>query len=157
MHPLDRGLNTAILHIASRLFPCGYDVADNPPEGCDALTRHLNAGGRMIVWAGGSDATIYGDREVNYAFRAWHDFCHWRGEFDYSLRGEAATWSLQRDQVLALFGDNTRTRWWLGLLRAEIVGQGEYFSRYQRFPNDQRAFVTAYIADPHAALQQGEW
>jgi hypothetical protein len=157
MQPLDRGFNAAILHIASRLFPIGFDVSPNAPDGFEALKAHLNAGHRMIVWSGGSSATIYGDPEVNFAFRAWHDFCHWRGDCDYSLEGEIATCHMQCQHLVTLFGDHARTRWWATLLSAEIIGQGHYFHRFNRFPDDQRDFITTYVANPNTALMRPDW
>ncbi|MBZ0227979.1 MAG: hypothetical protein K8F58_05935 [Bauldia sp.] len=79
IRPLDPALNAAILHIATRLFPCGFDIADNAPGTYRQLKAHLDAGQRMVVYAGGCDHTIYADREINYAFRAWHDWCHYAG------------------------------------------------------------------------------
>ena len=52
----------------------------------------------MVVAREGADNTIFGAPEVNYAFRAWHDWCHWMGGFDFSLYGECATCNMQIEQ-----------------------------------------------------------
>lgn len=36
-HPLDIHINLAVLHIASRLFPCGFNVSDDAPQTYDDL------------------------------------------------------------------------------------------------------------------------
>lgn len=66
--PLDIHFNVAVLHIANHLFPCGFDVSDNAPDTYEKLCAILDAGKRMVVWSGGSEATIYCSPEVNYAF-----------------------------------------------------------------------------------------
>ena len=58
----------------------------------------------MIVWAGGSDLTIYGDREANYAFRAWHDWCYWRNNLDHSMAGEITACRMQCGHIVQLYG-----------------------------------------------------
>lgn len=146
--PLDRGLNVAILHIASRLFPTGFDVAAEAPETYEALCAHLEKGGRMLVWSGGSDATIYADAEVNHAFRAWHDWCHFTGGHDFSPEGEAAAMRMQQDHLRLLYGDSPEVRRWFAILEAEIVGQAAYYAMWGRFPEDQRAFVEDYLNTP---------
>jgi hypothetical protein len=153
LRPFDRGFNAAVLHIASRLFPGGFDVSDDAPQTFDALTTQLRGGGRMVVWSGGSERTIFGDPAVNYAFRAWHDWCHWRGRHPFTPAGERACLRAQRRHLLALYGDGPRTRRWIALLTAEVLGQQRHFDRHGRFPDDQRAFVAAYLHDPEAALR----
>ena len=106
----------------------------------------------MIVWSGGSEATVYGNRSVNFSFRAWHDFCHWDGSYDFTLEGEIATCEMQCRQLFEFYGDCERVRVWCLLLRVEIVGQALFFHRHKRFPDDQRSFVAAYLVDPDIAL-----
>ena len=143
--PLNNSFNIAILHIASKLFPCGYNVSPDAPASYDELRAHLNAGKRMTVFSGGSDKTIYEDKEVNYAFRAWHDWCHWKGSFDFSSEGELNVFKMQVKHIVTLYGPSI-TKPWIKLLHAEIVGQQEHFVKYGVFPDDQRAFVENYIA-----------
>src|SRR3712207_4164474 len=95
MQPLDSDLNGAILRIASRLFPDGFDVSPDAPSTFEELKAHLDAGNRMVVWSGGSEKTIYVDPTVNYAFRAWHDWHHWRHSLPFTPDGERAVCELQ--------------------------------------------------------------
>ena len=150
--PFDPSLNIAILHIASRLLPNGFDVSDEAPDTYEKLKAHLFAGKRMVVWSGGSEATVYGHRSVNFAFRAWHDFCHWKGGHDFTLEGEIAACQMQCRHLVEFYGDSERIQVWCSLLRAEIVGQALFFHRHKRFPDDQRSFVAAYLVDPDIAL-----
>jgi hypothetical protein len=144
--PLDIQLNVAVLHIASRLFPCGFNVSDAAPQFYNDLKHLLDATGRMTVYAGASETTIYGDREVNYAFRAWHDWCHWRGAHDFSSDGEHAVYETQCSHLVTLYGENEMTRRWQRILYAEIIGQQAYFDRHGIFPINQRAFVQSFLS-----------
>ena len=144
---LDIQFNAAVLTICNRVLPAGYDVADDAPNTYEELINYLDAGRRMLVYSGGAERTIYGDPEVNYAFRAWHDWCHWRGRHDFSLAGENATCAMQGKNLVALYGESPQTRWWRRILHAEIIGQREYFDRHGNFPYDQRDFISGYLSD----------
>lgn len=148
---LDRGFNCAVLHIASRLFPTGYDISDNAPETYDELCAHVASTGRMLVWSGASDRTIFGDNEVNYAFRAWHDHCHLRGSgHDFSWSGEHAVLQEQQSDIVALYGHGAKTHEngyeYAAILDAEVIGQLYHKEIHGRFPCDQIGFVRALLA-----------
>lgn len=159
---LDLGLNVAIMHISSRLFPCGFKVEHDEmkaPSTFQQLKAMLDQrNGAMIVYGGGSDHTIYGDPEVNYAFRAWHDWCHYKGNHDFTPEGEAMAAEMQIKHLEAVYGaDCENVKRWSGIIRAEVNGQGEYLARYGRFPEDQRGFILAYAASRDAALNNSTW
>lgn len=144
------------MSIAGRIFPHGFDVAPDAPDTYKKLRAHLDAEKRMVVYNGGSEGTIYGDDEVNYCFRAWHDVCHYYGEHDFSPEGEAGVLKMQCFQLRQLYGDTEETRRWVSILNAEVVGQREYYQRYKRYITDQRGFVLAYLDNPESALER-EW
>ena len=144
--PLDTGFNVAVMHIASRLFPTGFDVSDDAPQTYEELTELLDAGNRMVVWSGASAKTIYADPEANYAFRAWHDWCHWRGRHRFTPEGEIAVYNMQADHIRQLYGAVQR---WLDILHADTIGQQLHFYHFGSYPDDQRGFVEAYLVDPN--------
>jgi hypothetical protein len=151
MTPLDIHFNVAVKHIASRLFPCGFVVSPDAPDTFDKLKAQFSAG-EMIVWSGGSDRTIYADCEVNYCFRAWHDWCHVRGNHPFTPEGERAVYGMQCAHLIEVYGPSLQTRQWCRILAADILGQQEFFYRFGRYPEDQRAFVEAYLDDPFGAF-----
>jgi hypothetical protein len=150
-------LKRAILETATRLLPNGFDVSHDAPQTFEQLDVLLSSGGRMRVWSGASSDTIYRDSGVNFAFRAWHDLCHWRGAFPFTVDGEIATCEMQCRQLLNFYGDNDVTRSWSAVLRAEVIGQALYFQQHKRFPEDQASFVTGYLVDKEKALQWPFW
>ncbi len=147
MQPLDTGLNVAIMHIATKLFPTGFDVSPDAPNTFTALKAHLDAGKRMVVFSGGSDATVYADPEVNWCFRAWHDWCHWRGNHPLSLMGERATCVMQAQHLVTLYGKGPSVRRWIRIIHAEIIGQAAFYQAHGHFPVDQYEFVTRYLGE----------
>ena len=147
----------AIVNLVDCLMPQGFDVSDDAPQTYAQLKALLDTGKRLIVWSGGCEQIIYTHPNINVAFRAWHDHCHWMGGYDFSLEGEIAACDLQCRQLLEHHGDNPVTQSWCALIRDEVIGQGLYYQRHKRFPEDQRAFVAEYLIDPEAALLWPLW
>lgn len=147
MQPLEPELNDAILRIVNCIFPKGIEVSDSAPNTYEALCARLDAGRTMCVWSGASECTIYADARVNYAFRAWHDWCHWKGRFPFTSSGERAACAMQMAGLRAWYGPSLKVVRWCSIIHAEVVGQQEYFSKFWNFPEDQCGFVRKYVKD----------
>lgn len=147
MQPIDSGLNRAIMTMARLSFPNGFDVSSKLGEfdsdSFGSLRRHVAQTGRMVVWPGESDRTIYADPAVNWTFRAWHDANHLAHGFDFSLSGEAATVESQIAELRLVFPRMPER--WAQILRCEVVGQAEHFERFGEFVTDQVAFTLAQL------------
>lgn len=154
--PLDRSFNIAVLAMARRLLPCGFDVSDDAPDTYAKLRRHAEKTGRIMVWSGASDRTIFADPEVNYAFRAWHDLRHYTGRNDFSHYGEYCTYQAQYVDLQRMHGRETAKRW-RAILHAEVMGMLQYKERWLDFPSDQRAFVEACLRDDVATAIKQRW
>jgi hypothetical protein len=154
---LSQAFNVAVLRMAELVTP-GYGVTMDESEAPDTLEK-LNAyiaqHKRMLVWGGASDHTIFGSAEVNWAFRSWHDWTHWRYQTPFTPQGEIETAERQCEDLLKVYGDCSQTREFIKLIRAEIVGQTRHFVQHGCFPTDQVAFVKAYLGNPEAALSAG--
>ena len=116
----------AIVTLVDRLLPRGFDVGDDAPQTYTQLKALLDTGKRLIVWSGGCEQIIYTHPNINVAFRAWHDHCHWMGGYDFSLEGEIAACDLQCRQLLEHHGDNPVTQSWCALIRAEVIGYDDF-------------------------------
>ena len=131
---LIRDLNQIILSLAP-----AYEARDVAP----ATYAELVTAPRLIVWSGASEGTIYRDARVNHAFRAWHDAAHIAGGFAFDLDGERAACEYQIAQMrraLPLVPDL-----FARVIRAEVIGQAEYFATHGAFPSNQAAFIAAYL------------
>lgn len=122
---LEIGFNVAVAHLADKTAR-SFRVADIAPHAHEELIHQIETHGIIVVWSGASEHTIFGDPEINYAFRAWHDWCHWRGGHDFSPEGESAASRMQCAHLAALYGETPRTRRWCKTIEAEIIGQMRY-------------------------------
>lgn len=121
-------LNEKILRLAPR-----FTVNDNAPSDFKSLVQAPS----LIIWAGASDNTIYGDKAVNWAFRAWHDSLHIALNADFTLQGEIR---VALEQARQLESDYLAK-----VMLAEIKGQAEYFAINGQFPADQASFINKYM------------
>jgi len=123
-------LNHKILKLAPRFM-----VSDNAPNSFETLKSGSTSG--LVVWAGASDNTIYGDASVNHAFRAWHDGLHLKLNAPFTFDGEK---TVGLEQARLIGGDT------MGLIiMAEVIGQVEYLNKYGMFPVDQNRFLASYL------------
>lgn len=136
---IPREFKQAILALA----PLGFEARAIAPATFAQVMECERSHGRVIVWEGASDGTIYSDPKVNHAFRAWHDACHIAGEHGFTLDGERATCERQIASLRIHF---PRAPIFIDtLLRAEVIGQAEHFARTGEFPADQAAFIADYL------------
>ncbi len=142
---LDHHLNVAVLLVTRRLFPASFDVSESAPDTYEKLVALFESSKRYVVYSGGSEQTIFGDPDVNYHFRAWHDWCHWRGGYDFSMQGEYNTLKLQCQHLTQIYGNNAQTRRWRRILFAEVIGQKIFQQLNGHFPENQRRFVDDYL------------
>lgn len=119
-------LNRAILKHAPR-----FTVSDKAPDTLESLTRQNSSG--LVVWAGASDLTIYGDRLVNFAFRAWHDSLHLKLNAEFNELGETM---VCMEQARILRNDAQGK-----IITIEIVEQLNYFKKHGCFPVNQISFA----------------
>lgn len=122
--------------------PRDFEAREVAPDTLAKLLSATAATGRLIVWSGESENTIHGDAKVNHAFRAWHDSAHVRGRFAFDLDGERAACEFQVREVLTRFPRIPAAL--IRMLRAEIIGQAEFFAEHGSFPQDQVAFFRQY-------------
>ncbi len=117
----NRELNCAVLHIATRLFPRGFDLSLDAPATLEELTAHIASGKRMMVWSGHTRSTLFPDLEFLYAFRAWHQYCHWKGGNPMTAEGERGALALHATHLHTLYGSTTQVNEWIALIRTEIM------------------------------------
>lgn len=152
--PVYQKLNDACVHMANKIFPNGYDVTADAPNTFEGLVKHTAMTGRMAVWNGASDKTIFADDQANYAFRAWHDACHLRGLHPFTPEGEKGAFDEMVSDVHREYGDTPESKSMIGLLHEEIIGQLDYTKFHGgEFPVDQRAFAETYLNDPDGAVR----
>lgn len=150
--PVDASFNKVVNEMAAHYVPEGYEMSEDAPSTYPELKALLDRGERLIVYSGGSDMTIFAEPEVNYAFRAWHDWCHWKGQHLFTLFGEIGVYRMQQEQLIAKYGDTPQVRGWCKLLYAEVLGQFLYYYHHKDYIDNQKEFVKHFGRDPYSAM-----
>lgn len=125
-------LNETIVKTIKRL-KIQYEVSDHAPSTFEELSRNI---GTLKVWAGESNHTIYGDAQINYAFRAWHDYTHLKLNSPFTLDGEL---TVAKHQA-SLVGDTLGA-----VIMAEVYGQALLAIKTGQFPANQIEFILNYL------------
>lgn len=126
---LDALLNQRILKLAPK-----HETSVNAPATFEELCRNV---GKLVVWSGASDRTVYGDARVNHAFRAWHDSLHLKLNAPFTVEGE----TLVALEQARLIGSDA----WAQVMLAEVIGQVGYARSNGAFPVDQVEFIKQYL------------
>lgn len=112
---------------------------DDADETFIRFKEHWLKTGKIPMWYDDNYDNTFGNREVNAKFRAWHDYMHVITDNDFSLLGEIKTFNKQK-RLLPKDWEYERL-----ILRAEIVGQAEHYSKSKEPIKSQREFATNYI------------
>ena len=151
MEPLSTAFNAAVMAMTNRLMPTGYDVAENAPSTLAELQAHVKATGRICVWNRASDKTIFACPEQNWAFRAWHNWCHYKYDLEFNEAGKRKACDIQKQHIQEYYGYGLQSQLFCDLLEFEIMGQLEYKKVFGNFPEDQMALAVALdIGKPKA-------
>ena len=124
-------LNEYILNLVEALG-IKYTVTDEDLSEADVLKQNPKD---LKIWSGGSENTIFGDPEVNYAFRAWHDWVHITSQLDFSPLNEARVAFIQ---AAMLPEEWTFER---NLILIEVIWQVLHHDATGEFVDDQRDFT----------------
>lgn len=106
--------------------------------------------GKILVWIGASDKTIFGENPSgingNWAFRCFHEMTHISRGIGFNFAGESMVCSIQCSMI--------PVDWVLEreLIQIEIIGQNQYFNIHKCFLKDQRKFAIDYMIDPEKAI-----
>ena len=147
--PFSLAFNAAVVAMASRVCPCGYDIeadAEKVPSTLAALRAHIECMGRIVVWSGASEDTIFGsgNAEMNWAFRAWHDWTHYAIGAEFNVAGERAVAMRQIEDLGRVFGERFAAEY-APYITEEVIGQAKHYHAKHAFPDNQRQFARGYL------------
>jgi len=123
------------------------DFDENDIEG--TFRRHklrYSETGKIHVWTGSSENTIFGDPKINHMFRAWHDCTHIVNDLGYEPLNEILVGKIQAEQLPYSW------RFERDLIDAEVTGQVLYFVANNEFISDQRQFTLDYLNNKHRSI-----
>lgn len=124
-------LNNTILNQASKIAWQPKDIAPGTEKELFSFK-----GSQLIVWTGASDDTIFGDKFVNWAFRALHDALHIKTGYDFSPDAEIELGRIQANQYSGIIAD---------LVYCEVAGQAAYYKNNGIFIQNQVQFTKAFL------------
>lgn len=129
----------------------GYEIkpfAHAPSTYNELLLMHLTYPNLLVVYDGGSANTIFSSPDMNFTFRAFHDFGHLAHRLDFQFKNEMKLGELQAneiyDDLLGTVGIE-RANVVRDIVRAEIIGQIEYYQIHRRYIDDQQTYVKGYL------------
>jgi hypothetical protein len=141
----------------------GYVLVADAPNTFGSLTEayanSVATGAPLPISSENSDDVIYTPLSVNGALRFWHDVNHVRRRLDFGLVDELEL-SLWHLGELEKAGHPRGSLTWR-LLHADLTGQAYVQAFAERFPFDQRRFVTGCVTSGFdhgllAELRSGE-
>jgi hypothetical protein len=140
----------AVNYITQLLLPDGYDTTTYEAEvnTLDKVTKLYNEEGRIVVWSGGSDNTIYDCPKTNHNFRAWHDFLHVTMGATFTEAGERNVCNKHIRQTALYLSHKFNKAQFNAVavtLDAEINGQVQYLLQHGQFVDNQREFMEQYL------------
>ena len=124
-----------------------FRPTDQAPESYKALKAATVDNGTQVIPVAdyGCDSTIYGKGEagkhLNILFRFWHDVTHLELDSDFSQAGEYRVINQHLKDARA-YGLSDLA---MCILRADTIGQVDYYFRHGQFVGDQAAFVDSCI------------
>ena len=99
----DRGFNVMVLRMAELVAP-SFQRGPDAPETLEALTSYVEKHGNIKVSDQNMAQNVFGCDEANLAFRAWHDWTHWRYQTPFTPEGEKATYEHQLTDMMKVYG-----------------------------------------------------
>lgn len=120
--PILQSFNDAIVYIATRLFPLGFDVFNAAPNSYEELRASMERTNRLAIWTGDYTDSAFADSEVWRQFRAWHDWTHYRYGCGFNMLGEHEACHVQAGQLRRLYGSGEDVAQMVALLFQSILG-----------------------------------
>jgi hypothetical protein len=109
----------------------------------EAYAKSVVTGAPLPISSENTDDVIYSSPKINADLRFWHDVNHVRRRLDFGLVDELelSLWHLSK---LETAGHPRGSLVWR-MLHADLTGQAYVQAFAQRFPFDQRRFVTGCV------------
>lgn len=139
---LRNGASEQVRRYMLRAGTPAFDVRDDAPDTDADMVRHYNETGRLCIWAGASEGTVYGAPQHNWMYRAWHDWCHISSGVCNRRHGPLGCFepSAERD-VTAWQAGPVQSTLFQRVVLADTGGQAIHFGMHGAFPEDQMRFT----------------
>jgi hypothetical protein len=139
---LDSEFNAFVLRMAESI---PYVLVDWDYASFEDMAADYKSRGHLCINTANSDGTIFGDPAINWAFRAWHDWAHIRGNFPFTEQGERDAAFTQVCDVFKALGHTVDAVRFAAIIDCEVNGQVQYYLAHNAFPPDQMVFAKEYL------------
>ena len=135
-------LKAFITYKADSLIKGGwsFELNDNAPETFKDLKESTVNGKHLLIATAGNATSIYGEH-VNSLFRFYHDVTHLTLDSGFSLEGETKVINQHITDAI----DYGLSSLALEILKADTLGQVQYYYKNKRFVSDQIAFIDCVL------------
>ena len=148
----DRRLNAAILTIAERLIPRGWNVVSAEEADAEAIWKSCEEG-RPMVYDRPNSTSIFGDVEVDHAFQAVSEFCMYTPPAAHphhrpNLCAQMMVSGLDRlmSELVTLYGDDELTQRWRKAHWTHTIGRLAFLALVGSIPGNNYDFVVSTLS-----------
>lgn len=139
---IQNGLAIAVKLASIRAGTPQYAVRDDAGSMTDAdMIRAYRATGKLVIWSGASDNTVFGDASINWLFRAWHDFSHIRSGVCNREHGPLGCFEPIAEYAVADWQCVGLSDSLAKIVQLEVSGQARHFATTGKFIVDQVAYT----------------
>jgi len=122
-----------------------FATAKTTTNNWEKFKAEVERDGFITISTEGCENTIYSSPGMNVYARLWHDITHLRLQADFTVAGEDMVTDAQEHSLklwMVQQGYDPRVIEHAGnVLHADIMGQADYYQKYNRFVPYQRVFV----------------
>lgn len=118
-----------------------FDVREVGPDTDTEMFRHYQETGRICVWAGASDGTVFGDRKHNWMYRAWHDWCHIISGVCNRRHGPLGCFEPSAEQDVTSFQLAPLGTAFAEVVKVDTAGQTAYYGLHEQYVDHQGEFA----------------
>ena len=134
-----------------------YSIASKTTDNFDKFVAETKANGYITISLEGCENTIYKTEKdsgvvYNILARLWHDTHHLNSHLGFSANDEVEVCNLQIGEFLDwhiskgygdMYGTNIDNA--IKIIKADIVGQLEYYTKFKQFVPNQIKFIFDYL------------
>lgn len=133
--------------IARDVLPRGWRACSGSPDTLEEVIRNFERTGDMIVTNSRPRTTVFGSFEKLIAFRAWHDWIHWKYVGEFTLPGELMVGHVHVGGLVEKLGFTREAQEMGALALIQVYQQNVYFfDTHELRVEDERRFALLYFS-----------
>lgn len=145
--PLIAAFDPTVLALARQRLPRGWKACGGSPNSLEDVIKVFERTGDMIVTNSVPKTAVFGDFATLVAFRAWHDWLHWKYVGEFTLPGELMVGHVHVGGLVAELGFTDEVQAMGALALIQVYQQNVYFfDTHEVRVEDERRFAMAFFS-----------